>query len=136
MTAGITLAEADEIIAAAKAYAKSIGVAVAIAVVDTRGDLIAVTRMDESAFYAVDTARGREMGAARCADSSKAVADGGLASHIYQSFGALRGQGRMVIIQGGVLVKRRGEVVGAVAASGAAPEQDEEAANAGAGALE
>src|SRR5262245_50598419 len=56
-TPGPSAADALKALEAARAAAGKIGVLVSCAVVDSRGDLVALTRMDGARFYTVDIAR-------------------------------------------------------------------------------
>ncbi len=61
---GPTLDEARKALTAAEATAAKFGVAVSCAVVDARGDLVALHRMDKARFITVDIARGKALAAA------------------------------------------------------------------------
>ena len=102
---------------------------VAVAVVDTHGELVAFERMDGSNTGGVDIARQKAWTAARFRRDSKAFADGLAAGRL----GSLSFDG-VVSVEGGVLVVADGRIVGAIGVSGATSAQDAQCARAGAAA--
>jgi glc operon protein GlcG len=123
----ITLSEAQAIIAAAQIDATRKNLRLSIAVVDGRGDLIAATRMPDASPTTMDTAIGKAMGAAifgRPSADLAAQATSPYASPVYQRMNEATG-GRLRFFQGAVPIVRDGYTVGAVGASGA-PSQDDE----------
>src|SRR5215212_4249169 len=60
-TPGPTLSEALKAMDLARAAADKINVKLSCVVVDSRGDLVAVTRMDGARFYTTDVARGKAL---------------------------------------------------------------------------
>ena len=100
------------------------GVTADIAVVDGRGDLIAATRMSNSRPTTMDTAIGKAMGAAIFGrPSADLAANSG--SPLYQNMNEATG-GRLRFFQGAVPIVRDGFTVGAVGASGASAQDDED----------
>lgn len=130
----LALAEAERVLAAARAHAASLGLDVAIAVLDARADDVLVVRMDGARYTAFEIARGKALVAATFGRSSADMAD--MAdSPVGRRANALN-HGRMVFGRGAVpLMRADGRRAGAVGVSGALPEQDEEIAAAGAAAL-
>ena len=114
----------------AEARARTLGLAFTIAIVDHGGHLLLFSRMDGVHLGTVDIAIAK----ARCALQFKrptrifaeALAAGSVA------FTTLAG---VTPLPGGIPLAANGSVVGAIGVSGAAPEQDEEVAAAGAAAL-
>jgi uncharacterized protein GlcG (DUF336 family) len=53
------MAQAMAALAAAQEAAEAVGVSLSCAVVDSRGDMIAMARMDGARFYTTDVARGK-----------------------------------------------------------------------------
>ena len=103
----LELAEAQTVLAAARDHAASLGLDVAIAILDARADDVLVARMDGARYTAFEIARGKALN-----------------------------HGRMIYGRGAVpLVRADGTRAGAIGVSGALPEQDEEIASAGAAAL-
>jgi uncharacterized protein GlcG (DUF336 family) len=127
------LQEAQKVIESAMAKSQSMGVRMSIAVVDARADLVAVVRMDGVRCFAPDLARGKAMASALWGQPSAALAERAN-NPVHQTVNNLNG-GRVVYGQGAVPIMRGSELIGAVGASGAKPEQDEEVAKAGAAAL-
>ncbi len=120
----LTLSEAQAIIAAAQRDAASRNLRLSIAVVDGRGDLIAATRMPNARPTTMDTAIGKAMGAAIFGrPSADLAANSG--SPLYQNMNEATG-GRLRFFQGAVPIVRNGYTVGAVGASGASAQDDED----------
>jgi len=120
----ITLSEAQAIITAAQSDAVSRNLRLSIAVVDGRGDLIAATRMPNARPTTMDTAIGKAMGAAIFARPSADLAAAST-SPLYQNMNEASG-GRLRFFQGAVPIVRDGYTVGAVGASGASSQADED----------
>ncbi len=120
----LTLSEAQAIIAAAQRDAASRNLRLSIAVVDGRGDLIAATRMPNARPTTMDTAIGKAMGAAIFGrPSADLAANSG--SPLYQNMNEATG-GRLRFFQGAVPIVRNGYTVGAVGASWASAQDDED----------
>jgi uncharacterized protein GlcG (DUF336 family) len=128
-TPGPAMAEALKALEAARAAATTIGVNLSCAVVDSRGDLIALARMDGARFFTTDVARGKAQVSAMFGQPSGNLAQFGASPF----FGNLNtaAQGRLYPIQGAVPISRNNQVIGAVGCSGASAQQDEDAAKAG-----
>ncbi len=129
----ITLAEAEQILQASKAKAGQMGVIVAIAVVDPRGDLVAMIRMDGALWRTAPVARGKAFASAAYGVPSAdlmARAD----TPVMRSLMMME-QGAIIPQQGALPIMRGDAVVGAVGVSGAAAHEDEEIARAGLTAL-
>src|SRR5712691_5225291 len=126
---GPTMAEAMKAIAAAHAAATKIGVNVSCAVVDSRGDLVALARMDKARFFTTDVARGKALMSATFGQPSGALTQ--LAnSPLLPNLNAAA-QGRMYAVQGAVPIMRNNQLLGAIGCSGATSQQDEDSAKAG-----
>ena len=120
----LTLSEAQAIIAAAQRDAANKNLRLSIAVVDGRGDLIAATRMPDARPTTMDTAIGKAMGAAIFGRPSADLAANSN-SPLYQNMNEATG-GRLRFFQGAVPIVRGGYTVGAVGASGASAQDDED----------
>ncbi len=120
----LTLSEAQAIIAAAQRDAASKNLRLSIAVVDGRGDLIAATRMPNARPTTMDTAIGKAMGAAIFGRPSADLAERA-DSPLYRNMNEATG-GRLRFFQGAVPIVRGGYTVGAVGASGASSQDDED----------
>lgn len=126
--ARLTLAEALRLIDAARADASSKSLRLSIAVVDARGDLIALARMPDANPATADTAIGKAMLSAFFGQPSAAFASRAT-TPLFQSLNAETG-GRLRFFQGALPIVRNGFTVGAIGASGASAQQDEDSARA------
>jgi len=129
----IALEDARRIIAAAEKKAEEIGQPMNIAVADAGGNLVAHVRMDGAWVGSIDISI-KKAWTSRAFD----IATKDLAEHS-QSGGQFFGihasnDGRVMIFAGGVPIKKRGKVVGAIGVSGGSGEQDHAVAEAGAAA--
>jgi glc operon protein GlcG len=128
---------AEKALAAAKAKAVELGVLASIAVVDRRGDIVALARLDGAGYFAADFARGKAMVSGTLGRPSGAFNDPSAGSATMQRIlGEINhGQIGIVFLQGAVPVVSDGEVIGAVGVGGGTSAQDEEIAEAGAAAV-
>jgi uncharacterized protein GlcG (DUF336 family) len=130
----ITLDEARQVIAAAEKEATSVGQPMNIAVVDEGGNLIAHVRMDGAWIGSVDISI-KKAWTSRAFDIS--TKDLGENSQPGQQFYGIHASndGRVMIFAGGIPLKRKGKVVGAIGVSGGSGKQDQTVAEAGAAAF-
>lgn len=127
----LTLAGAEEVLAAALAKARSLATTGSIAVVDRGGHLLAFARVDGSFPGSPDIAIGKARTAALFEKPTAAFEE--IIKNGRTPMLAIEG---MTPLQGGVPVRVDGAVVGAIGVSGAASAaQDEELALAGSAAL-
>jgi uncharacterized protein GlcG (DUF336 family) len=123
---------AKKVAAPALAEARKNQWAMAVAIVDTAGDLVYFERMDDTQVGSVDVAIAKARSAARFKRPTKAfqeaLAAGGEGLRILALNGA-------VPVDGGVPLVVGGKVVGAIGMSGGTSAQDGQAAAAGAAAL-
>ena len=124
----LTLMEANRMIQAALAKAQELNVKISVAVCDTGGNLVALSRMDGAIAVSAMVAQGK---AAASAGFGRASGTLPADSPVLQAVIATHG-GRMLPAQGAVPVVKSSELVGAIGASGATAEQDEQCAQAGA----
>lgn len=128
----IKLEAARKVIAAAEAKAKKEGWSVVIAVVDTGGHIVQLTRLDDTQFGSVEVARQKAYSAAAFRRSTKVfqdlVAAGGEGLRILKLEGA-------VPLEGGLPIVVDGKIVGASGVSGVTAQQDGQIAQAGIDAL-
>ena len=110
---------------AAQEAATALGVSLSCAVVDSRGDLIALARMDGARFYTTDVARGKARMSALFGQPSGDMADFGN-SPAFQSFNEMM-PGPLYAFQGALPIMRDGGLIGAMGCSGAASQVDEDA---------
>jgi uncharacterized protein GlcG (DUF336 family) len=122
-----TLASAQRMLAAAQAKAVELKVGLSCVVVDVRGDLVAAVRMDGVPFLTVDVAKGKATTSAFFGQPSGAMGERGPA---LQAIGASAGL-TMLTVQGAVPIVANNQRIGAIGCSGAASQQDEDAARAG-----
>jgi|SRR5580704_16822296 glc operon protein GlcG len=131
--APIDLALAKRVMAAAEAEATRNNWTVAIAIIDTSGDLVMLQRLDSANLSATRIARGKARTALEFRLPTKAledaVANGGAGLRIL----AVEG---VTPIEGGLpLVSAEGKIVGAIGVSGGAASKDGQVARAGADAV-
>lgn len=127
----ISLDEANRMVQAAKAKADELNVKLSVAVCDAGGNLLAFNRMSGANSVTATVAQGKAAASAGFGRASGALqAD----SPVIQAIIATMG-GRMLPAQGAVPVHKDGELVGAIGASGATSQQDEDCAQAGLAAL-
>jgi glc operon protein GlcG len=124
--------QAKTIAAAAIAEARKNQWTMAIAIVDTAGDLVYFERMDHTQVGSVDIAQAKARSAARFKRPTKAFQDalaaGGEGWRILSLEGA-------VAVDGGIPLMSGGKIVGAIGASGGTSQQDGVTAAAGAATL-
>jgi uncharacterized protein GlcG (DUF336 family) len=132
----ITMGEALRMQSAAAAKAQELGVAVAITIIDVNTNLVSSIRMDGVEWvWLPDDARGKAMATVvwRGEPSGNFTerAAGPMFTWLNSHY-----NGRLLYLKGAVPIRRDGELLGAIAASGGSGQQDEEIASAGAAALE
>ena len=127
----ITLEEARTIIAAAEQSATKIGQPMNIAVVDSGGNLVAHVRMDNAWIGSVDISINKAW-TSRAFDIE--TGDLGKNSQPGDQFYGIHASnhGRVIIFAGGIPLKRKGKVIGAIGVSGGSGKQDQTVAKAGA----
>jgi glc operon protein GlcG len=114
----ITTEGAKALIAKAEAKARSLTRTVNIAVVDSGGNLLAFERMDGAFLAGVDLCVGKARSALRFEEPTATIE-----SSIHDGRYALVTAGA-VEMQGGIPLKRRGEIIGAIGVSGADSSSD------------
>jgi uncharacterized protein GlcG (DUF336 family) len=128
----VTLEQARKAIAAADAEARKNNWPVAIAVVDTAGNLVAFQKIDGTQTASVMVSQDKAVSAAIYRRPSKAfqdvVAGGGAGLRVMNLRGAS-------MVEGGVPIVVDGKIIGAVGVSGVTAEQDGQVAKAGTDAL-
>jgi glc operon protein GlcG len=127
----ITFDAAKKALAAAEAEAKKNNWAVAIAIVDSAGQLAAFSKMDGTQIASIDIAIGKATTANNFKRPTKAlqdaIAQGGANLRLLAVKGATP-------LEGGVPIVVDGKIIGAIGASGVMANQDAEVAMAGAAA--
>jgi len=130
--ANVNLDAAHKAIAGAMAEARKISVPMAVAVVDTAGQLVAFERMDNTQTASIGVAQDKAVSAAMYRRPTKvfqdALAGGGAGLRIL----TLRGANA---VEGGLPIVVDGKIVGAIGVSGGSAEQDGVVAKGGLDAL-
>jgi uncharacterized protein GlcG (DUF336 family) len=126
--APISLAEAKEAMEAAEREAQRNSWGVAIAIVDSGGNLVMLHRLDNAQLSSVRIAEQKARTSVEFRRPTKALEDavaGGGAGLRVLTFGAC-------VAEGGVPIVSGGRIVGAIGVSGVASHQDAQVAQAGA----
>jgi glc operon protein GlcG len=131
--ANVTLEQAKAVIAAAEAEAVRQNWNMAIAVVDTAGNLVAFIKRDDTQNASVQVAQAKAASAVLYKRPTKAFQDTLAAGGVGLRVLTLDG---VVAAEGGVPLVVDGAIVGAIGVSGATSEQDGVVAAAGLAALE
>jgi len=130
--ASIGIEGAKKVAAAAITEARKSNLNMAVAVVDTAGNLVYFEKMDGTQIGSVNVAQDKARSAALFKRPTKAfqdvVAGGGVGLRILALEGA-------VPVDGGVPLISEGKIVGAIGLSGGTSDQDGQCAQAGANAL-
>ena len=128
----INVETAKRLAAPAIAEARKNNWNMAIAIVDTAGDLVYFEKMDDTQVGSVQIAQSKARSAARFKRATKVFQDGLAAGGVGLRLLALEGA---VPVEGGIPLVSGGKIVGAIGASGGTSEQDGQVAQAGASAL-
>ena len=130
--ANVSLDQAKKAIAAGQAEARKNNWPVAIAVVDTHGDLVAFEKMDDTQIASVQVAQ----------DKGKSAAIYRRPTKVFENLLAGGGAGTRVLtlrnasaVEGGLPIVVGGKIIGGIGVSGVTSEQDGVVAKAGAEAL-
>ena len=127
----LTLKESHDVVSRAHERAAALGIKVTVAVVDEGGLLITLGRMDGAPPLSPQVAEAKAVGAAMLYRDGAGLAE--LAKDRPGFFSVADRLVRVPIVPGlgSVLIRRDGNVLGAVGVSGGRPEQDLECAEAG-----
>ena len=128
----ISVETARKIAAPAIAEARKNNWNMAVAIVDTAGDLVYFEKMDDTQVGSVQIAQAKARSAARFKRATKVFQDGLAAGGVGLRLLALEGA---VPVEDGIPLVSGGKIVGAIGASGGTSEQDGVVAQAGASAL-
>jgi uncharacterized protein GlcG (DUF336 family) len=129
----VSYEEAKRIVDAAFAAAKEMGIKIAIAVLDERGDTVIQARMDGGRWWWVDTCRAKAF-----ATTLFGMPSGQLTERLTSGVGLAMlamHSGKIAYAQGALPILREGRLIGAVGVGGGTGQQDEDAARAGIAAL-
>ena len=131
----LSLQDAKRMLAAGEAKADEIGIPYNIAVVDAGGHLLAFSRQDGALIGSIDLAIHKAFTARACDISTGDLAE--LAQPGKPLYGIHASNDRKIVIFGGGLpIRRKGIVIGAIGTSAGTVEQDIEVAEAGVVAIE
>lgn len=128
----VTLEQAQKAAAGAAAEARKNNWAMAVAIVDTAGDLVLLHKMDNTQVGSINIAIGKARSAARFKRPTKALQDALAKGFDFAYLHSLEGA---VLVQGGIPIVMDGKIVGAIGLSGATGPQDSQCAEAGLAAL-
>jgi uncharacterized protein GlcG (DUF336 family) len=124
----LTQQEAQAWVAKAQRKAEQMNVKVSISVVDGSGIPVAFTRMDGAGILTPDIARAKAYTAVVFKRNTKDTAEG-MKERVLAATSLMQvTQGKVVILAGGVIVKRGDEVIGGIGVSGATSDEDHECA--------
>lgn len=126
--ASLTSAETMKILSGATAKAEEMGIKLSITVLDPRGDLLGMIRMDGAAWRTIAVSQGKTFCSVTFGKASGEMA--GSDNAVIRAL-IMMHDGRLICHQGAVPIMKDGEMVGAVGASGASSDKDEEACLAG-----
>jgi glc operon protein GlcG len=124
----VTQDQARRAIAAAMVDARRIGVPMAVAIVDTAGQLVAFERMENTQTASISVSQDKAVSAAMYRRPTKAFQDGLAAGGNGLRILTLRNANA---VEGGIPLVVDGRIIGAIGVSGGAAEQDGEVARAG-----
>lgn len=129
----LTLAQANQIIAAALAHSKQRGFnPMGISVVDEGGNLKAFQREDGASMFRLEISTGKAWGAVGMGVSSRVLFERAKTNPNFFVSLASAAQGKFLPQTGAVLIKdAEGRTLGAVGASGGTGDEDEEICAAG-----
>jgi uncharacterized protein GlcG (DUF336 family) len=124
--------QARRAVAGAMAEARRINVPMAVAIVDTAGQLVAFEKMDNTQTASIAVAQDKAVSAAIYRRPTKAFQDGLAAGGAGLRILTLRGANA---VEGGIPLMADGRIIGAIGVSGGAAEQDGVVAAGGVAAL-
>ena len=130
----ITLKVARKIIAAAEKKAADIGQPMNIAVVDAGGNLVAHVRMDGAWLGSIDISIKKAFTSRAFDITTKDLGENAQPGQQFYGIHASN-DGKIMIFAGGIPLKKRDTVVGAIGVSGGSGVQDHSVAEAGASAF-
>jgi uncharacterized protein GlcG (DUF336 family) len=127
----LKLADAKQMIEAAKVKAAEIGKPVSIVVLDAAGCMVAMERADGAGPHTSFMAEGKAAASALTGRNSGTLANMTQNTMVINALSNRTGQ-RLVPMQGAIVLSDGGGVAGAIGVSGATSEEDEQIAEAGA----
>lgn len=130
--APITNEQAKKLMAGAEAEAKKNNWPVAIAILDSGGNLVMLQKLDNTQHGSVAIAHGKASTAVNLRRPTKAIQDAVAAGGAGLRFLGVDG---VMPLEGGIPIVVDGKIIGGVGVSGVTAEQDAQVASAGAAAL-
>jgi glc operon protein GlcG len=127
----ITLESAKKAVAGAADEARRNGFAMAIAIVDSSGNLVYFEKMDDTQIASIEVALGKARSANNFKRPTKALEDA-----VNGGRNSILGMPGAVPIEGGIPLTENGKILGAIGVSGGTSQQDGAVASAGVKALE
>jgi glc operon protein GlcG len=124
----VNLEQARKLVAAALVEARKLNVPMAVAVVDTAGQLVAFDRMDNTQTGSIAVSQDKAVSAALYRRPTKVFQDVLAAGGVGLRVLTLRGANA---VEGGLPITVDGKIIGAVGVSGGSAEQDGVVAKAG-----
>lgn len=124
---GVSLNEANELIAVACREAEAMGIPMAFVVVDTSGHVVSAQRMMQARWMGIDIAQGKAYTAAAFAEPTHVRAEKAKALLQFTTSLAAMSQGRYMAQDGGFPLIRDGMLYGGIGASGGVGEEDDAA---------
>lgn len=128
----ITLSEAKKIVAAAQAEATKNGWNMAIAIFDSGANLVLLEKMDNTQLGSIEICQQKALTSVKFRRATKAfeeaVEKGGMNLKILS-------MSNVIPVEGGELIVKNDEIIGAIGVSGALSAQDTQVAKAGLAAL-
>ena len=119
----IKLADAERIVQAAQKKAREMGLKVVISVVDLRGDLVSMSRMDGAPYRSIAVSKGKAFASVEYGVPSAKL--GERANNPVMRAMMIAERGLFVPQQGAVPIKQGDELLGAIGVSGASSKDDE-----------
>ena len=125
----LTLEQAERMLQSARAKAQEMGIPFSIGVVDSRGDPIAMVRMDGARWHTAGLCLGKAFASATWGRPSGEPEE--WADHpVFRSLMMMQG-GRILASKGALPVLQGKDILGAIGVAGSSGEHDEEVAQAG-----
>lgn len=125
----IALSDAERIVQAAQKKAREMGLKVVISVVDLRGDLVTMSRMDGAPYRSIAISKGKAFVSVEYGVPSAKLTERADTPVLRAMM--IAEKGLFVPQQGALPVKQGDELLGAVGVSGASSQEDEIIAMAG-----
>ncbi|HUA03265.1 MAG TPA: heme-binding protein [Solirubrobacteraceae bacterium] len=122
----LELADARRLIVLAQEHALQYGKAITVAVVDAGGFLLALDRQDGARPLTPSIATSKAYSAAVMQRPTNMLKAWSESDPVFFSQVARMGQHPIVATEGGVTIKRDGELLGGIGVSGGRPEEDQE----------